>query len=32
LAAARVEGPALEEVVSGIDEGWVEALDLRPSR
>jgi hypothetical protein len=31
LAAARADGPALEEVVAEIDEGWVEPLDLGPS-
>ena len=28
LSAAKAEGPALEEIVAGIDEGWVESLAL----
>jgi len=28
LAAAKAEGSALEEIVAGIDEGWVESLTL----
>jgi hypothetical protein len=31
LAAAKAEGGALEEIVAGIDEGWVESLTLTSS-
>lgn len=31
LVAAKAKGPALEEIVAGIDEGWVESLTLTSS-